>query len=225
KTAQQNQHCCRGNASGPCTAAFNNLSIGDNLHEGVLLSYENSTTIDWQGYSLNGQANRTILGNTTIPMPSDGLHSIQVFGNDSMGTMYESNLRYFTVSTSAPDLTINTPVDSEVFGAISPSYSLSITGLYDTIWYTLDGGASNITASGLTGTIDQTEWDSLGDGIVTIVFYTNNSAGMIGSDVVQVIKSVSVEPPPGIPGYNLVIVLGILCVVTFFIINRRKTKN
>jgi len=73
-------------------------NIGDNLDEGLLLSYDNNTTLDWQGYSYDRQANRTILGSTTIPMPSYGLHTIQVFGNNSMGIMYESSVRYFSIS-------------------------------------------------------------------------------------------------------------------------------
>ncbi|MHA1749759.1 MAG: hypothetical protein ACTSYF_14090 [Promethearchaeota archaeon] len=73
-------------------------SIGDNLHEGLLLGYENSTSLDWQGYSLDGNANKTISGNTTIPMPSFGSHSVQVFGNSTLGTMYHSNKVFFTTS-------------------------------------------------------------------------------------------------------------------------------
>ena len=73
--------------------------IGDNLNEGLLLSYENTTSLDWQGYSLDGASNKTILGNTTIPMPADGLHRIQVFGNNSFGTNYQSDLRHFYVGS------------------------------------------------------------------------------------------------------------------------------
>jgi len=75
-----------------------NYEVGDNLNEGLLLSYENSTNLEWTGYSLDGQANKTISGNTTIPMPlGNGIHSIQVFGNDSSGTDYQSELISFTV--------------------------------------------------------------------------------------------------------------------------------
>jgi len=76
-----------------------NYNIRDNLYEGLLLSYKSSISLDWIGYSLDGQWNRTILGNTTISMPNDGLHSVQVFGNDSIGNIYESEVRYFTVSS------------------------------------------------------------------------------------------------------------------------------
>ena len=69
----------------------------DNYNEGLLLSFNNNTYLDWIGYSLNDQINKTILGNTTILMPNEGIHNIRVFGNDSLGTIYKSDLRYFTV--------------------------------------------------------------------------------------------------------------------------------
>jgi len=198
-----------------------NYNIGDNLDEGLLLSYDNSTNLDWQGYSLDNQANHTILGNKTIPMPADGSHNIQVFGNDTMGTMYESDIRYFTVNTAPPEITINSPTHSQIVGSTSPSYDLSITGPYDSIWYSLDGGSTNITASGLTGTINQATWTALADGIITIDFYANNSAGMEGNAQVQVFKQVSIEPPPGIPGYDLYLLIGALSVISALIIRKR----
>ncbi|MFX1427571.1 MAG: zinc ribbon domain-containing protein [Promethearchaeota archaeon] len=77
-----------------------NYNIGDNLNEGLLLSYENSTGLDWMGYSLDNQANKTIIGDIVIPMPDNGLHSIQVYGRSTLGYYYESNLVYFTVDVS-----------------------------------------------------------------------------------------------------------------------------
>ncbi|MFX1284153.1 MAG: Ig-like domain-containing protein [Promethearchaeota archaeon] len=74
-----------------------NYTVGDNLNEGLLLSYNPLTSLDWTGYSLDGGANVTIPGNTTIPMPSEGSHTIQVYGNDSVGTYYQSELRSFQV--------------------------------------------------------------------------------------------------------------------------------
>ncbi|MFX1414104.1 MAG: hypothetical protein ACFFA2_09720, partial [Promethearchaeota archaeon] len=79
--------------------------IGDNLNEGLLLSFDTNFTPDWMGYSLDGAPNRTILGDATFPMPADGQHKIQVFGNDTLGTMYASIIRYFEIIYIA----INTP--------------------------------------------------------------------------------------------------------------------
>ena len=204
-----------------------NYAIGDNLNEGLLLSYDNTTNLEWQGYSLDGQPNKTIYGDTTIPMPVDGLHGIQVYGNDSMGAMYESDLRYFSVFTSPPEITINSPTPSQVVGTMAPSYDISITGLYDSIWYTLNGGTTNHTSSSLTGTIDQSAWSALSDGIITIDFYANNSAGMEGTAQVQVIKDSSEEPPPtppGIPGYNIIALVGVCCIVTLIIVKKKRGR-
>ncbi len=174
-------------------------TTGDNLKEGLLLSYDIGFTPDWRGYSLDGQANHTILGNTTILMPNDGIHSIQVFGNNSLGQIYQSEVRYFTVDTTnitIPEITINSPTDSEIFGTAPPNYDLSILGDYETIWYTIDDGVTYIIVSSLTGNIDQVEWDKKGNTIVTIKFFANNSAGSVGSAEVQIIKYVAGQGPP-----------------------------
>ena len=68
------------------------------MDEGLLLSFESTIALDWIGYSLDGQPTKTILGDTTIPFPESGTHNIQVFGNDSLGTMYASDLRHFTIT-------------------------------------------------------------------------------------------------------------------------------
>lgn len=121
-----------------------------------------------------------------------------------------------------PTIEIISPIDSEIFGTTAPTYDLSVTGLYDVIWYTLDSGATNITASSLTGTLNQAAWTALADGIKTIIFFANNSAGMEGTAQVQVIKDSSVEPPPpAIPGYNFYIMLGALGIVPLILIKRR----
>jgi len=168
-----------------------NYNIGDNLNEGLLLSYDTNTDFNWQGYSLDSQSNKTILGNTTIPIPSDGIHSIQVFGNDSLGDMYESDLRYFTTNALGPEITINSPISNQLFGITPPDFSLTILDSdLDARWYSLDGGNTNVSFSGLTGTIDQTEWDKIGNGTVTITFYANDTINNIGQTEVLVRKDV-----------------------------------
>ena len=72
--------------------------LGDNLNGDLLLKYENSTNLEWTGYSLDDQANVTITGNTIVPMPDYGPHTIQVFGSDSSGSIHESQVRHFSIS-------------------------------------------------------------------------------------------------------------------------------
>ena len=72
--------------------------IGDNLNEGMLISFNNNTNLEWIGFSLDSQPNRTIYGNKTIKMPDDGLHTIELHGNNSVGTYYSSGIRYLSSS-------------------------------------------------------------------------------------------------------------------------------
>jgi len=167
-------------------------NIRDNFIEGLLLNFMNRTTLDWMGYSLNGLTNKTILGDVTIPFLSDGSHSIQVFGNDTLGTMYESEIRYFSINVPPPSISIITPSNDEFYSNIAPSFSLLITTFYQiTTWYTLDGGGTNITFTGSSGTINQTEWDGQGEGPVTIRFYVNDSYGGFNYAEININKDIT----------------------------------
>ncbi|MHA2251721.1 MAG: hypothetical protein ACXAD7_15260, partial [Candidatus Kariarchaeaceae archaeon] len=55
--------------------------------------------LGWKAYSLNGNPNVTFSGNNVnISLPeSNGIYTIQVFGNNSLGTIFESAIRYFTI--------------------------------------------------------------------------------------------------------------------------------
>ena len=68
-----------------------NYHVNDNKYEGLLLSYFNTTTLDWIGYSLDGQNNITLLGHATIPMPTNGLHSLVISANNTSGVYFTSN--------------------------------------------------------------------------------------------------------------------------------------
>ncbi|MHA1479271.1 MAG: hypothetical protein ACTSPU_13840, partial [Promethearchaeota archaeon] len=56
---------------------------------------------------------------------------------------------------------------------------------------TLDGGVTNVSLSSLSGTIDQTEWDKLGNGTVTVQFYASDFAGNDGTSQIMVYKDIS----------------------------------
>lgn len=129
-----------------------NYIVNDSLVEGLLLSYENTTNLDWKGYSLDDTANKTILGNTTLPMPTNGLHSIQVFGNDSLGSMHASNQINFTVDVSSspiPYLYITSPQDSVIYSEPLSGYYPATYGFENDVvganpigWVTIELGAS-----------------------------------------------------------------------------------
>jgi len=52
--------------------------------------------------------------------------------------------------------------------------------------YSLDGGLTNYTITELNGTIDQSVWDSLSQGDVTLTFYAIDAFGRLGSEDVNI---------------------------------------
>jgi hypothetical protein len=56
----------------------------------------------WNGYSLDGQGNVTITGNTTLTGLSDGSHSLTIYANDSAGNIGASGTIYFTIARHEP---------------------------------------------------------------------------------------------------------------------------
>jgi hypothetical protein len=56
--------------------------------------------ISWTGFSLDGQANTTITGNTTLTSLSFRNHDIIVYSNDTFGNMGPSSTVYFTVQNN-----------------------------------------------------------------------------------------------------------------------------
>ena len=90
------------------------------------------------------------------------------------------------------DISINTPNPNEAFGTIAPNFTISIDkGLTHTMWYTIDIGLTNITFTGSTDIVDQTEWDKILSGFVTLTFYANNTLGVISSSQVVIGKDVA----------------------------------
>jgi hypothetical protein len=71
----------------------------------------------WIGYSLNGEANVTISGSTTLTELPEGSHTILIYANDTVGNLGYSDTVYFTVDTTPPNITdvSQTPPEDSVF--------------------------------------------------------------------------------------------------------------
>jgi hypothetical protein len=78
------------------TGCEDNYKIGDNANKGLLLSIQETDEADWMGYSLDGEDNVSIDGNTTLIMPDDGSHEIQLYWNNSNG-YFSTDIREFWI--------------------------------------------------------------------------------------------------------------------------------
>ena len=65
----------------------------------IPLTFTVNKPVSWMGYSLDGQANVTITGNTTLTGLPDGSHSLIVFAMDTSGNTGASETIYFSIKT------------------------------------------------------------------------------------------------------------------------------
>jgi parallel beta-helix repeat protein len=100
----------------------------------IPLTFTVNEPTSWIGYSLDGQANVTISGNTTLTSLSYGQHSITVYANDTSGNMGASNKVFLTVQTPPPNPIApirETPPPENVAVAVAAGAAITVgfTGL------------------------------------------------------------------------------------------------
>jgi parallel beta-helix repeat protein len=65
-------------------------------------------SVNWTGYSLDGNQNVTITGNTTLTGLSSGVHNVTVYANDTYGNMGTSETVTFTIPEPFPIVPVAT---------------------------------------------------------------------------------------------------------------------
>ncbi len=195
------------------TAPSFNVEIGDTNLDTMWYTLDNGLTITT--FITNGTINQALWD--ALP---EGNVIIKFYANNSAGNVGFAEIS-IRKDVTAPIITINNPENSDVIGATAPNFDISVAELnLDKTWVSLNGG-KNITFTGLTGTINQTLWDALLEGNVIIIFYANDTLGRIGFQEVTVIKIISQSNPPGIPGYNILLLIGIVSTIAVIIVKKR----
>lgn len=167
-----------------CTIA-NPLDQIYTSRSGIPLQLSFSEATSWAGYSINGGANATFTGNTTITVPSDGEFTLVVHANDTYGNMGTAT-RHFTVDSIAPQMQILQPLIGAVIPSTSVFLSISATDPHlDKVWYAVNGSA-NVTFSG------NASISLLGDGWWSISAWANDTLGhvSIAASVVVLVDTV-----------------------------------
>jgi len=177
--------------------------------------------------------NSTIIGNywdnhtTPDVSPQDGIiDDPYIFIGGSTGS-----IDYLPIAEDgAPTITIHSPTAGSTFGNTAPSFNVEIIDayLFET-WYSVDGGLHNYTFVE-NGTIDQSAWESLPEGSVTITFFAIDMAGNEASEEVIITKSISPPPDGDDPTIVIVIIVisigGVLIIigVAYMFLQRRRTS-
>lgn len=77
------------------------------------LDFAVSEPVDWVGYSLDGEDNVTITGNTTLTGLSDGKHTLRVYAEDTTGSTGASTPSTFYVETQTNSQTPTHPTEPQ----------------------------------------------------------------------------------------------------------------
>ena len=209
-----------------------NLGIGLYLEGGsndntIFLNFFRSNGLHVGDKGLNNNWNNSEIGNywdnyTGVDANGDGIGDTP--HNISISPLIQDYLPI--VDIDPPNITIIKPSNNSVFGNKAPSFEIKVYERFlDVMWYTLDSGLYNYTFTE-NGTIDQAAWNLVPNGQVELRFYAVDKVGYIAYEDVMIIK----EKEAAIPGYNLLILLGIFLFFCFTLIkiirnNEKKIRK
>ncbi|HMF32708.1 MAG TPA: NosD domain-containing protein, partial [Candidatus Lokiarchaeia archaeon] len=117
-----------------------------------------------------------------------GTHTITSSVRNWFGNMASQDVP-IVVDLICPAITIVKPIAANIYGRSAPTYNLSIVEDHPgSIWYSVNG-SSCINASGPVGVIDAYAWGMLGDGSLTITFWSCDIVGNIGTASESIVRS------------------------------------
>ena len=137
-------------------------------------------------YSLDGQANVTIIGNTTLTGLSEGPHSIVVYIEDRPGNISSSETIYFTVAAASSGISILSP-ENKTYNTADIPLTYTKNETCNHVAYSLDGQPA-------VDPENTTTLSDLADGPHELTFYANYTDSHMGESA-TVWFSVDTTPP------------------------------
>ena len=186
--------------------------------------------LDTTWYTIDGGlTNITFSGNDTINqvlwdnLAGETTVTIRFYANDTTGNIGFAEVTVIKDIIS-PQIEIYEPTLNEEFKSTPPNFNISIDESYlESTWYTIDGGVTNITFTGLIGSIEQNVWDTAPIGTVTLRFYARDLAGNEAFEEVTITKKT--DKKPAIPGYPFNWILISVILIVFITLKNYKRKN
>lgn len=108
------------------------------------LNFTLSEKANWIAYSLDEQLPVTVSGNTTLAELSEGLHSLTVYANDTVGRKGSSETIFFNVKQEEPeDIVMNEPESFPLVPVVAVSVVVSAVVSVAAVVYVKKRGASS----------------------------------------------------------------------------------
>ena len=183
----------------------------------VQLTFTVNESTSWTGYSLDGQMNVTMSGNTTIFGLSDGSHIITVHANDTAGNMGSSDTVYFTIDTVSPNIEILSP-ENKTYATNSVSLNFTLDELTSWVGYSLDA-EKNVTITG------NTTVSGLSNGLHSLIAYANDTAGNTGGSKMIHFTIETQQPVEPFPTWIVAVTVIIAVVGAVLLVYFAKVKK
>jgi N-acetylneuraminic acid mutarotase len=155
----------------------------------VALNLTVSQVTSWLGYSLDGHANVTIIGNDTLIGLSEGAHRLIVYAKNFAGDVTSFASVSFSIDTSPPSIAVTSPENKSYFTTDVPLNFAKNEPLIQAT-YSLDG-LNNVTVVGETTLV------GLPFGVHKVTVYAWDAAGNVGAS--ETITFTIAESFPTIP--------------------------
>ena len=189
----------------PENKTYSKVNLGFTINRGA----------SWIGYSLDNQVNKTVKEgtNSSLPVLSQGQHSIILYANDSQGNMGYSDIVYFSVDSIPPVIKILVP-QNQTYGSTDTELTFTINEKTKDLSYSLDGQV-NITIIG------NVTLPALTDGSHHLTVYATDEVG--NADSTTIYFSIS-----SFPFVTVVAVAAIVIIVSasgYLFYKHRKTSK
>lgn len=185
----------------------------------------NSTTTRYFFTPTNG-INVVPIDETGWDSFSDGSMLMAFYVNDSGGNL-ASVSNAIVKDAINPTITLNSPLGDTTFGSDAPEFNLTIydLNLIDA-WYTIGSSVTQYSFSPINGInviqINESCWDALPEGSITINFFVSDTVGNIHSIQVIINKDL---PDPVIPFGNYYILFLGIGIVSILLVEHKKRKK
>jgi N-acetylneuraminic acid mutarotase len=167
---------------------------------------------NWIGYSLDGQANVTVTGDTMLSGLAEGAHSIKVSVNDTFGNLVSADTVYFSVDTVPPNIAILSP-ENKTYGETDIKSIFTVDEPVSWIGYSLDGQDNVTVTANVTLAV-------LPEGSHNLTFYATDLVGNTGvSETVCFV----IAPFPTVLVVAVAVTITIVVAAGYLLIKRRKT--
>jgi hypothetical protein len=147
--------------------------------------------------------------------------TITIYANDTNGNTGFDSIRVIKDTTS-PFIEILKPEAGKSYSS-PPDFNVSIQEVYlQSTWYTLNNGSEEFTFEGETGKIDESRWDILPLGNVTIQFYAEDKAGNMSLQEITVEKILSGDKPLILGPTSILIYITMFIGIAYALVRKHK---